>query len=147
MGMNVTRRQKFINKNTDSKKTIKTKKRINIHVDLPTLSLLSSFVMSSNYNIRLSSNINLRNLMNVLDMGIYANDEDRMKRIEFINKALDARLIYNIQEPMMVMKYARGGIVNDNSTNEDDIIQLSEFGLLSKQEIEWVNDTISGALK
>lgn len=147
MGMNVTRRQKFINKNTDSKKTIKTKKRININFDLPTLSLLSSFVMSSNSNIRRSSYINLRNLMNVLDMGIYANDEDRMKRIEFINKALDARLIYNIQEPMMVMKYARGGIVNDNSTNEDDIIQLSEFGLLSNQEIDWVNDTISGALK
>ena len=36
MGMNITRRQKFINKNTDNKKTMKSKKRVNINFDVPT---------------------------------------------------------------------------------------------------------------
>ena len=147
MGMNITRRQKFINKNTDSKKTMKSKKRVNINFDVPTLGLLGSFVMSCNSNIRRSSYLNLRNLMNVLDMGIYANDEEKMKKITFINKALEARLIYNIQDPVMIMKYARGGIVNDNADNEDELAHLSDFGVLSNQEIDWANDTISGALK
>ena len=63
MGMNITRRQKFITNNKDNKNKIKTKKRVNINFDLETLKVLASFVVSGNSNIRRSSYLNLRNLM------------------------------------------------------------------------------------
>lgn len=144
MGMNISRRQKFINKDKKSN-PVKTQKRININFDLSTLTILSSFVMSTNASIRRSQYINLRNLMNIIDMGLYQNEPERMKRIEFINKALEARLVYNIQDPVVILKFCGGGIINDNSDN--NVISLAEFGKMSNQELDWVNDTISGALK
>ena len=104
MGMNITRRQKFITNNKDNKNKIKTKKRVNINFDLETLKVLASFVVSGNSNIRRSSYLNLRNLMDSLDMGIYANDESRMKMIEFINNGLHARLVFNMQVPELIIK-------------------------------------------
>ena len=143
MAMNVSRRQKFINKD-GNKSPVKTKKRVNINFDITTLTILSSFVMSTNASIRRSQYINLRNLMEVIDLAPYQNEPELLKRIEFIKKALDARLIYNIQDPFVILKFTGGGIVNDSV---DNLISLAEFGQMSNQEIDWVNETVSGALK
>ena len=137
--MNLARRQKFMN----SGRTIaKTNRKIDINFDLVTLDLMASYVLSNNRNIRRSQLINMRNVFEVLDMSLYTNDIEKMKRLEFIKKALEARTLMNLQEPKLIMKYTVGGILDDSNLTE-----LYGFAKLSNEELEWINGTISDALK
>lgn len=137
--MNIARRQKFLN----SGRTItNTTKKVDINFDLVALDLMASYVMSNNKNIRRSQLINMRNVFEILDMTLYLNDSEKMKRIDFIKKALEARTLRNIQDPKLILKYTAGGLIDDNK-----ILDLHDFGYLSNDELEWINGTVSDALK
>ena len=115
--------------------------RIPINFDLASLNLLCSFVLSENRNVRRIQYINLRNLMDMLDPDRYVNDQERYKRVLFIKKGLEARLEKNLQDTTMILKYINGGII------DNDMIDTSSFKEMSNAEIDWVNETISGAIK
>lgn len=119
---------------------VKTKKTIPINFDLASLNLMCNYVLSENRNIRRVQYINLRNLVSMLDMERYINDQERYKRILFVKKGLEARLVRGLNDPVLIMKYINGGII------DDDIIDMSEFTGLSNSGIDWVNETISNAL-
>ena len=53
------------------KKYVKTSKKIPLNFDLSSLDLLCNFVLSENRNIRRMQFINLRNLMELIDMEKY----------------------------------------------------------------------------
>ena len=137
--MNLARRQKFMN---SGKTIVKTNRKIDINFDLVTLDLMASYVLSNNRNIRQSQLINMRNVFELLDMSLYSNDIEKMKRLEFIKKALEARTVMHLQEPKLILKYTVGGILDDSNLTE-----LYGFATLSNEELEWINGTISDALK
>lgn len=115
-------------------------KKLPINFDLASLSLMCNYVVSENRNIRKTQYINLRNLIDMLDMEKYINDQERYRRILFIKKGLEARLLRGLNDPVLIMKYCNGGII------DNDIIDPSEFRNLSNNEIDWVNETISKTL-
>lgn len=115
-------------------------KKLPINFDLASLSLMCNYVVSENRNIRKTQYINLRNLIDMLDMEKYINDQERYRRILFIKKGLEARLLRGLNDPVLIMKYCNGGIM------DNDIIDPSEFRNLSNNEIDWVNETISQTL-
>lgn len=119
---------------------VKNKKIIPINFDLSSLTLMCNYIVSENRNIRKIQYINLRNLIEMLDMDRYVNDPERYKRILFIKKGLEARLVRNLTDPLLIMKYCNGGLLDGN------ILDESEFKSLSNNEIDWVNETISNAL-
>ena len=80
-------------------------------------------------------------MIEMLDMDKYKNDPEKNKRIVFIRKVLEARLDRNLQDKDMVIKYANGGIL------DNDFIDVSTFRDLSNSEIDWVNETVSSAIK
>ena len=77
----------------------------------------------------------------MLDMDKYVNDDEKYKRVMFIKRGLDARLEKNLQDRTTILKYINGGIL------DDDIINPSEFKDLSNAEIDWINETVSSAIK
>lgn len=116
-------------------------KNIPLNFDLASLDLLCNFVISENRNIRRLQFINLRNLVDILDMEKYISDQERYKRILFIKKGLEARLERNLNDKMMIMKFINGGIL------DNDIIDISSFKDMTNAEIDWINETVSSALK
>ena len=120
---------------------VKNNTKLPLNFDLASLDLLCNFVISENRNIRRLQYINLRNLIEMLDMEKYISDQERYKRILFIKKGLEARLERNLQDYMMILKYINGGII------DNDIIDTSTFKDMSNAEIDWINETVSNALK
>lgn len=119
---------------------------VNINFDLSTLELMSAFVISENKNIRKSSLINMKNLFESINTKIYENDPIRKKYVNFIKKGLEARLVENLNNPMIIEKYVNGGIISDNQ-NTDDMVKISELKSLNNSEIDFINQQVSASLK
>lgn len=128
-----SRRDKYRNnpiKNKDLK--------IDVNFDISTLDLMCSFIVSNNKNIRRGNIINMRNLFLIIDMNNYANDNERLSRIDFIKKGIEARLEYNLTDRNMILTHITGGI----GIPVDDV-----FKEINNDELKWINQTISQTLK
>lgn len=119
---------------------VKTKRRLPINFDIGSLDLMCQYVISSNRNIKRGMYINLRNLIELLDMEKYINDQEKYKRVMFIKKGLEGRLVRGLDKPSTIIKYINGGFISD------DMIDISSLDELSNAEIDWINETISGTL-
>ena len=135
--MQITERKR---KYGQGKTAVKTKKKLPINFDVSSLDLMCQYTISSNRNIKRGMYINLRNLIEVLDMEKYINDQERYKRVLFIKKGLEGRLERGLDKPQMLVKYINGGFVDDN------FIDVSNYTELSNQETDWINETISNTL-
>ena len=126
--------------NGSGRTAVKTQKRLPINFDLHSLDLMCTYVLSSNRNIRRGHYINLRNVMELLDMSKYANDPEKLSRITFIKRGIEGRGNKGLNNPLALIKYINGGIM------DDDVINMNEFKDLSNTEMEWINETISNTL-
>lgn len=134
--MDLTRRQKY----TGHTHTVsKVKEKLKLNFDLNALNLFCSYITSNNRNIKRSQLINMRNLFDVMDKSEYKDDE-RSKRIIFIEKGLEARLVYGLNDPDMIIKQINGGFV------AADLIDRQNFYTISNTELEWINGTIAKTL-
>jgi hypothetical protein len=111
---------------------------IDVKFDITELDLMCAYIISENRNIRRGNIINLRNLFLCMDMNNYNNDTERLSRIEFINKGIEARLKYNLTSRTMILSQIAGGLGGQHS----DV-----FNELSNSEVMWVNQTVSETLK
>ena len=136
--MNITRREKY----TNGGRTVAfTSQKIKINYSLEVLNVMCSYVISSNSNIRRGQLINMRNLFEIIDINIYINDPEKMKRIDFIRKGLEGRILYNLKEPILINKYINGGL------GDPDSIDLNNFTMIGNEELDWINKNISTTLK
>ena len=119
---------------------VKSQKKLPINFDLSSLDLMCTYVLSSNRNIKRGHYVNLRNVMEMLDMSKYANDPDKLNRITFIKRGIEGKIVKGLSNPLTIIKYINGGII------DDDIVDLDKFQDLSNNEIEWINETISNTL-
>lgn len=138
MALTVQRRQRY---SGQGRTYVKTQTKVPINFDLATLDLMCSYVLSENRNVRKTQYINLRNLIDILDMEKYINDQEKYKRIMFIKKGLEARLLKSLENPITITKYINGGIL------EGDVIDIHEFVGLSNTEIDWINETVTKSLQ
>ena len=136
--MNISRRQKYLAP-VKNKKVVKTEEKINLDLDLNSLNLFCSFIISGNRNVKRSHIINLRNLFEIIDFSSY-KDEERTKRIEFIKRGIEGRLEMNLTDPSMILTHINGGFGNEG------LIDLANFQELSNSELEWINGTVSTTL-
>ena len=113
---------------------------IDVNFDITTLDLMCSYIVSGNKNIRRANIINLRNLFLIMNMNNYNNDIERLNRIDFINKGIDARLNYNLTDRNMILTHIAGGVGMSNEVAES-------FKEISNDELNWINETVSETLK
>lgn len=136
--MDIMNRQKFYG---SGRTAIKAKKeKVDINFDLSVLNLMCSYILSENRNIRRSHLINMRNLFEIIDLDLYRSDIEKMKRINFIKKGLEGKLLQNLNQPVLIAKYINGGII------DDDVIDINNFSIMSTEELAFLNDTISQSL-
>ena len=113
--------------------------KISINLDIVALQLFCNFVVSENKNIHKSNIINLSQLINNLDMSQYENDSEKLSKINFIKKGIEARLVYNLNKKKLILMHINGGLLSDdNNTNIEEV---------DNDEIVWINRIVSDALK
>lgn len=137
--MNITSRKNKYKRG--GKSSSYEKEKFLIPFDLESLNLFCAYVLSENKNIRKSSYINMRNLFSVIHEDSFKNDDEKIKRVNFIKKGLDARVIKNFTNPYLVMKYINGGLIEDN------LLDPNNFMEVSNEERRWVDETISACVK
>ena len=135
--MNFERRSKYEAHGS----TVARDKQLNMNLNVATLDIMCKSLVTDNQAIRRGQLINMRNLINLLNPETYINDPEKVKRINFIKKGIEARLICNLTDPYMILTHINGGIL------DTDIVDLDEFRGLTGAEIKWMNDMISEALK
>lgn len=115
-------------------------KKLPVMFDVTSLNLMCEYVLSENRNIKRGAYINLRNLIDLLDMEKYLPDQEKYRRVIFIKKGIEAKLDKGLNNPEAIIKYINGGFL------DDDIIDVNSFVGMSNQEIDWINETVSNTL-
>ena len=136
--MNLERRTKYSGQGSS---VVKSNKQLDINLDLHTLEIMCKCLVTDSQNIRRGQLINLRNLIYLVKPDNYVNDAEKNKRIDFIKKGIEARLVENLTDPFMILSHINGGIL------DTDIVNLDEFVGLTGAEINWMNNMVSEALK
>lgn len=112
--------------------------KISMKLDIVLLQVFCNFIVSENKNIHKSNIINMNNLFNNLDMSMYENDTEKLNKINFIKKGIDARLNYNLNKKELILSHINGGILSD------DIKYIVDE--INSDEVIWVNNIVSDAL-
>lgn len=120
---------------------VKSGKQLDIKLDLRTLDIMCKSLVTNNQAIRRGQLVNLRNLIYMIKPDNYMNDIEKSKRINFIKKGIEARLVCNLTDPFMIMSHINGGIIDDG------VVDLDQFSGLTSAEIEWMNNMVSETLK
>lgn len=111
---------------------------IDVKFDITELDLMCSYIISENRNIHRGNIINMRNLFLTMNMDNYNGDQERLARIDFIMKGIDARLAHNLSNRDMILSQIAGGLGG---------VRMEGFSELNNNEVEWVNKTVSETLK
>lgn len=135
--MEMNRRNRYVGQGRTISHTDKT---VDINFDLATLDMMCAFALTENRTIRRGSFVNLRNLIDRLNLDLYLNDPDKLERIKFIKKALEARLERRLTSIQMILSFVSGGFI-DNTP-----FAPNNFPVLNGSEVEWVNSAVTMAL-
>lgn len=111
---------------------------IDVKFDITELDLMCAYIVSENRNIRRGNIINMRNLLLTMNMDNYNGDQERLSRIDFIIKGIDARLTHNLTNKNMILSQIAGGLGGE---------RIIDFPELNNNEVQWVNNTVSETLK
>ena len=130
-----------INRNKNRRNIGTNNSKIPLTFDIRVLNLFCHFVLSENKFIRKHHLMNLKKMIDMVDPTTYENDIDKVNRIRFISKALEAKLDLRISNRDMVIEHIYAGLAIDI-----DFIDLDNI-VLSSDEIEWINATVTESLK
>lgn len=129
------RNQKYGKLSNNENKSLK----ISINLDITVLQIFCNFIVSDNKNIHKSNIMNMNTLISNLDLSKYENDPEKLNRIDFIKRGLDARLNYNLNKSNLILSHIKGGLLSD-----DDILYNIEE--INNNEIEWVNKIVADGI-
>ena len=116
--------------------------KVPITWDLYTLNIICAFVISENESIKKSQLFQLRKLINQVDIDKSYNDQERIDRMTFIIKGLEAKLDLNYQDRHIVLCHINGNASGKNFIEDENI-----YRELNNHEVEFVNKLISETLK
>ena len=114
---------------------------IKLNLDIRTLDLLCKYILQPTTFVKMEHLVNLRNLIAILDPITYEPDYDKLQRINFIQKGLQARLENNINDLDMILMYINGGLTFKIEFLDYEHLQLS------KDEIMFLHTFITESLE
>lgn len=132
----------------------KIKETIKPLFDITTLDFYCRYIVSTNQNIRVSGLNLIRDLFNRVDPNDYGNDIDRINRIVFIKRGLEARLVRKLKDRELIIQYINGGMMNEPLLDTSNMEEVSDETLayLNEQAAElsksyFVDDSYDKILK
>jgi replicative DNA helicase len=118
-----------------------TQERIKVQFDLITYDIFCRYVLQPTSFVRMEHLVNMRNLIKIIDPSTYENDPEKLKRIRFIYKALEARIENNINDRDLILTFVNGGL-----TFNVDFLDYNNIEL-NQNEIKYVHTIVSQTLQ
>lgn len=113
----------------------KKKETVKQLFDINSLDLYCRYIISENQNIRLNGVSLIKSIFDKIDTENYGNDVERINRIDFVKRGLDARLNKHLKDSKMIVQYINGGM-----GSEDNLIDTSNLKELSDEELALINE-------
>ena len=114
---------------------------IKMTLDLRTLNCLVRYILQPQYYLKMEHLVNMKKLIQSLDRSTYENDPEKVARIDFIAKVIEARLDNNINDLDLILTYVNGGI-----QYPIDFVDLDNLSL-SKDEVMYLHNLVSEILQ
>jgi hypothetical protein len=114
---------------------------IKLNLDINTYTIMCRYILQPHSIMRMEHLVNLRKLMSIIDYSTYENDPEKVKRVNFILKGLEARLDENIQDQDIILNYINGGL-----TFKVDFLDYDHI-YMSKDEILYIHKLVSETLE
>lgn len=114
---------------------------IKMTLDLRTLNCLVRYILQPQYYLKMEHLVNMKKLIQSLDRSTYENDPEKVARIDFIAKVIEARLDNNINDLDLILTYVNGGI-----QYPIDFVDLDNLAL-SKDEVIYLHNLVSEILQ
>ena len=111
-----------------------------MNVNLATFDILCKYIVADPELLRLANVTALKNFISSLDPATFQNDLEKSKRIEFINKGIEARLQYNLTDRNMVINH-----ILSKLTYQVDFVDLNKP--MTIDEIQYVNKLVEESSK
>lgn len=121
--------------------------KISMRWDLSILNNFIGMVFKKNQYITVSSLRNLKKLMDRCDYSMYRNKSVIMKRVDFIQKSLIAKLDNKMTDENVIITFCRPDNGNTDPVFEDIITNLPKYKQLNHSEIEFLNKFIEDRLQ
>lgn len=112
-----------------------------INIDIKTLNILCRYVLQDPRLLRMEHLVNLKRVVTSIDRSEYENDPEKVKRYNFINKAIEARLDYNLTDRDLILLHINGGI-----QFQVDFVDYNNIEM-DKSNIEYCHRTVEEMLK
>lgn len=112
----------------------------NIQLGIQNLNILCRYVLQDSHFIRMEHLVHLKRLLYFTDRATYENDPDQLRRVDFLIKALEARLDYNLTDRELILAHINGGL-----TFKIDFIDYDNIDM-SKNDIEWCHRLVENLL-
>lgn len=111
-----------------------------LHLDNKILDLMCKMITTDSQYIKRGSLINLQKFIDSVNPKEY-EDPEKKKLVSFIRKGLEARLMFNINNPELIIRHINGGILDDG------VVDVNNFVGLDAARINWLNEMVSTVLK
>lgn len=111
-----------------------------MNVNLATFDIFCRYIVSDPEILRLANVSAMKDFINSLDPETYRNDPEKLERVTFIQKAIEARLQYNLTDRRLIINHVLSKI-NFNPTYLD----LNKE--LTIDEIQWASSLVEESSK
>jgi len=115
-------------------------KPIKMAIDLMTYTTFCRYILQPHSMVKMEHLVNLRKLMSIIDYSTYENDPEKVRRVNFILRGLEARLDNNINDVQLILNYIMGGLDFEVDFIDYDNIYLSKYEVLFVHNL--VSETI-----
>ena len=128
----------IIKREQNKQKNVKTLK---MTIDILTLDILCRYILSNSSLLRMNHLVNLQKLIYHLDASTYENDPDKIKRIKFLKKGIEARINYNLNDRQLILNHILTGL-----EFEVDFIDFNNLDL-SSDELQWAHNMVAESIQ
>ena len=111
-----------------------------MNLAIGTLDILCKYVIANPAFVKISHIANLNSVIQNIDPATYQNDIEKVRRIEFIKRAIDARLNYNLTDRQIIISHILSGLEFD-----PNFIDLNQE--IKLDDVEWCHKFVEQALK
>ena len=119
----------------------KNDETIKMLFDIQTLDFYCRYVISTNKNIKISNLTVIRELFDRVDETAYRTDLERINRIRFIKRGLEARLKKKLIDKNLIIQYINGGPLHQ------PLLDTSNMEEISDEILAYLNDQAAELVK
>ena len=121
-----------------------TKKKIKFKFDMSMLNMFIGYCYCDNKMISKMNLMNLRKLFEMTDMHQYQINVDLYARVQFIQRTLEARLVYGMANRDAIIAYAKEA---NNKVTDNIVAILDRYSNLNEEEIKFITKSVADRIQ